>query len=185
MNRSEPFLCGRQSGDCHSRNLAPAGRDCHADDVWFPQLFLRGAAHRPDYRDGPLLAADVEVEIGEVLFSMSSSGPSCTTSNASWRSTNGLRMPSPKWCLKPTLSYYPTIALGNMVPLEFGLPNALGLPGPRADALLYPSVASKLRAMNVCMEPKTAVAACAPERAWTLQFEGVDSTPRRLPRRSG
>ena len=71
-------------------------------------------------------------------------------------------------------SYYPTIALGNMVLRDFGLPNALGLPGPRADALLYPSVASKLRAMNVCMEPKTAVATYAPERAWTLQFEGVD-----------
>ncbi len=75
--------------------------------------------------------------------------------------------------------YYPTIALGNMVLKTFGLPNALGRPGPRADALLYPSVATRLRAMNICMEPTTAVATYAPKRAWTLQFEGIDfnSTP--------
>lgn len=70
--------------------------------------------------------------------------------------------------------YRPTIALGNMLLKNFGSINQTGRPGPRVDAILYPSIVTKLKSMNICMEPEVANAVFVPKLAWIIQYAGLD-----------
>ena len=68
--------------------------------------------------------------------------------------------------------YYPTIAFANMVLKNLGMYNSKMQIGPRADALLYPSVMGDFASMNICMEPTTAKKTYAPDLIWTFKYLG-------------